>query len=87
MTRLGVLRFAACSVATRVATTACACSVGFDTPGPGATTAASPTGSGLAYGHLGDAGGDCGRVLQTLLIAGCGTCADPDTGLTITMSR
>jgi Thioesterase-like superfamily len=32
-------------------------------------TAASPTGSGLAYGHLGDIDGDCGRVLQTLLIA------------------
>lgn len=33
-------------------------------------TAASPTGSGLSYGHLDDADGDCGLVLQTLLIAG-----------------
>lgn len=31
-------------------------------------TAASPTGSGLAWGNLDDADGDCGRVLQTLLI-------------------
>jgi Thioesterase-like superfamily len=32
-------------------------------------TAASPHGSGLACGQLHDAGGDCGRVLQTLLVA------------------
>jgi hypothetical protein len=33
------------------------------------TTVASPGGSGLAYGQLDDAAGDCGRILQTLLIA------------------
>lgn len=32
-------------------------------------TAASPQGSGLAQGQLDDAAGDCGRVLQTLLVA------------------
>jgi hypothetical protein len=32
-------------------------------------TAASPAGSGLAAGELHDTGGDCGRILQTLLIA------------------
>jgi hypothetical protein len=32
-------------------------------------TAASPGGSGLAYGQLDDEAGDCGRVLQTLLVA------------------
>jgi hypothetical protein len=32
-------------------------------------TAASPNGSGLAHGRLDDTVGDCGRVLQTLLIA------------------
>ncbi|MFF2731545.1 thioesterase family protein [Streptomyces sp. NPDC058008] len=31
-------------------------------------TAASPAGSGLALGQLDDAAGDCGRVLQTLLV-------------------
>jgi hypothetical protein len=31
-------------------------------------TAASPHGSGLAVGQLHDADGDCGRVLQTLLV-------------------
>ncbi|MFJ1792318.1 thioesterase family protein [Kitasatospora griseola] len=31
-------------------------------------TAASPDGSGLAQGRLADAVGDCGRVLQTLLV-------------------
>ncbi|WP_411084668.1 thioesterase family protein [Streptomyces sp. cmx-18-6] len=31
-------------------------------------TAASPAGSGLALGQLDDATGDCGRVLQTLLV-------------------
>jgi hypothetical protein len=34
-----------------------------------ATTAANPAGSGLAQGQLDDAEGDCGRILQTLLIA------------------
>ncbi|SHN43515.1 thioesterase family protein [Cryptosporangium aurantiacum] len=33
-------------------------------------TAASPDGSGLAAGRLDDLAGDCGRVLQTLLVAG-----------------
>ncbi|QIY57842.1 thioesterase family protein [Streptomyces sp. RPA4-5] len=32
-------------------------------------TAASPGGSGLALGQLDDRDGDCGRVLQTLLVA------------------
>ena len=32
-------------------------------------TAASPAGSALAAGRLEDAAGDCGRVLQTLLVA------------------
>jgi Thioesterase-like superfamily len=32
-------------------------------------TTASPDGSGLAVGRLDDATGDCGRVLQTLLVA------------------
>ncbi|WP_306316556.1 MULTISPECIES: thioesterase family protein [unclassified Streptomyces] len=32
-------------------------------------TAASPHGSGLALGQLDDEAGDCGRVLQTLLVA------------------
>lgn len=32
-------------------------------------TAASPAGSGLALGQLDDTAGDCGRVLQTLLVA------------------
>ena len=32
-------------------------------------TAASPGGTGLAVGRLDDAAGDCGRVLQTLLVA------------------
>ncbi|MEU7153295.1 thioesterase family protein [Streptomyces sp. NPDC045470] len=32
-------------------------------------TAASPSGSGLALGRLDDTAGDCGRVLQTLLVA------------------
>ncbi|GAA3392991.1 thioesterase family protein [Cryptosporangium minutisporangium] len=32
-------------------------------------TAASPDGSGLATGQLHDLSGDCGRVLQTLLVA------------------
>ncbi|MFI9045572.1 thioesterase family protein [Streptomyces sp. NPDC053427] len=32
-------------------------------------TAASPHGSGLALGQLDDEAGDCGRILQTLLIA------------------
>jgi acyl-Coa thioesterase superfamily protein/acyl-CoA thioesterase superfamily protein len=32
-------------------------------------TSASPNGSGLAHGQLDDAHGDCGRILQTLLIA------------------
>ncbi|MFI5808447.1 thioesterase family protein [Streptomyces sp. NPDC051561] len=32
-------------------------------------TAASPGGSGLAQGYLDDQAGDCGRVLQTLLIS------------------
>ncbi|MER6845744.1 thioesterase family protein [Streptomyces platensis] len=32
-------------------------------------TAASPGGSGLALGQLDDGDGDCGRVLQTLLVA------------------
>ncbi|MGA5563065.1 thioesterase family protein [Streptomyces platensis] len=32
-------------------------------------TAASPGGSGLAVGQLDDKDGDCGRVLQTLLVA------------------
>jgi hypothetical protein len=31
-------------------------------------TAASPRGSGLAAGELHDPHGDCGRILQTLLI-------------------
>jgi hypothetical protein len=31
-------------------------------------TAASPEGSGLALGQLDDLAGDCGRVLQTLLV-------------------
>ena len=34
-----------------------------------AATAASPAGSGLAEGRVDDAEGDCGRILQTLLIA------------------
>ncbi|MBY8889034.1 thioesterase family protein [Streptomyces sp. PTM05] len=34
-----------------------------------AATAASPDGSGLASGTLDDAAGDCGRVVQTLLVA------------------
>ncbi len=34
-----------------------------------AATAASPDGSGLALGLLDDRAGDCGRVLQTLLVA------------------
>ncbi|MEV7780632.1 thioesterase family protein [Kitasatospora sp. NPDC088351] len=34
-----------------------------------AATAASPDGSGLASGRLDDAAGDCGRILQTLLVA------------------
>ncbi|KJK56100.1 thioesterase family protein [Saccharothrix sp. ST-888] len=34
-----------------------------------AATAASPDGSGLAFGRLDDTAGDCGRILQTLLIA------------------
>jgi hypothetical protein len=33
-------------------------------------TAASPDGSGLAFGEVHDSSGDCGRILQTLLIAG-----------------
>lgn len=33
------------------------------------STAASPAGSGLALGQLADTAGDCGRVLQTLLVA------------------
>jgi hypothetical protein len=33
-----------------------------------AATAASPAGSGLAAGRLDDARGDCGRILQTLLV-------------------
>ncbi|MEU3130895.1 thioesterase family protein [Streptomyces sp. NPDC006874] len=36
-------------------------------------TAASPAGSGLALGQLDDAIGDCGRVLQTLLVTERGT--------------
>ena len=32
-------------------------------------TAASPDGSGLAVGRLDDTAGDCGRILQTLLVA------------------
>jgi hypothetical protein len=32
-------------------------------------TAASPAGSGLAVGQLDDRTGDCGRILQTLLVA------------------
>ncbi|WP_406480224.1 thioesterase family protein [Streptomyces platensis] len=32
-------------------------------------TAASPRGSGLALGQLDDKDGDCGRILQTLLVA------------------
>ncbi len=32
-------------------------------------TAASPGGSGLALGHLDDTAGDCGRILQTLLVS------------------
>jgi hypothetical protein len=32
-------------------------------------TSASPGGSGLAHGHLADTSGDCGHVLQTLLVA------------------
>ncbi|GHJ37522.1 thioesterase family protein [Streptomyces sp. TS71-3] len=32
-------------------------------------TAASPAGSGLALGQLDDTAGDCGRILQTLLVA------------------
>lgn len=32
-------------------------------------TAASPDGSGLAVGRLDDTSGDCGRILQTLLVA------------------
>lgn len=34
-----------------------------------AATAAGPAGSGLAEGRVDDAEGDCGRILQTLLIA------------------
>jgi hypothetical protein len=34
-----------------------------------AATAASPHGSAMAWGQLDDAAGDCGRVLQTLLVA------------------
>ncbi|WP_087926615.1 thioesterase family protein [Streptomyces albireticuli] len=34
-----------------------------------AATSASPSGSGLAVGRLDDAEGDCGRVVQTLLVA------------------
>ncbi|WP_257231554.1 thioesterase family protein [Streptomyces sp. Rer75] len=34
-----------------------------------AATAASPHGSGLALGQLDDEAGDCGRILQTLLVA------------------
>jgi hypothetical protein len=34
-----------------------------------AATAASPDGAGLAQGQLDDVEGDCGRILQTLLIA------------------
>ncbi|WP_371483116.1 thioesterase family protein [Kitasatospora sp. NBC_00315] len=34
-----------------------------------AATAASPGGSGLASGQLDDRTGDCGRILQTLLVA------------------
>ncbi|WP_372411174.1 thioesterase family protein [Streptomyces luteireticuli] len=34
-----------------------------------AATAASPGGTGLASGRLDDASGDCGRILQTLLVA------------------
>lgn len=33
-------------------------------------TAASPAGSGVAAGSLDDCEGDCGRILQTLLVAG-----------------
>ncbi|MGW7486644.1 thioesterase family protein [Streptomyces sp. NPDC054786] len=33
------------------------------------STAASPHGSGLALGQFDDAAGDCGRILQTLLVA------------------
>ncbi|WP_031519631.1 thioesterase family protein [Streptomyces sp. NRRL F-5123] len=33
-------------------------------------TAAAPGGSGLAHGELHDASGDCGRIAQTLLVAG-----------------
>ncbi|MFJ6788192.1 thioesterase family protein [Streptomyces angustmyceticus] len=33
------------------------------------STAASPEGSALALGQLDDASGDCGRILQTLLVA------------------
>jgi hypothetical protein len=32
-------------------------------------TSASPDGSGLAHGRLADADGDCGHILQTLLVA------------------
>ncbi|MEV5596509.1 thioesterase family protein [Streptomyces sp. NPDC052496] len=35
-----------------------------------ASTAASPAGSALALGQLDDTAGDCGRILQTLLVAG-----------------
>ncbi len=34
-----------------------------------AATAAGPAGSGLALGRLDDTAGDCGRILQTLLVA------------------
>ncbi|MFD0168352.1 thioesterase family protein [Streptomyces decoyicus] len=34
------------------------------------STASSPAGSGLALGQLDDTTGDCGRILQTLLVAG-----------------
>ncbi|KNB53840.1 thioesterase family protein [Streptomyces caatingaensis] len=34
-----------------------------------AATAATPGGSGLASGRLDDTAGDCGRILQTLLVA------------------
>ncbi|MGW5355807.1 thioesterase family protein [Streptomyces sp. NPDC004031] len=33
-------------------------------------TAAAPGGSGLAHGELHDVSGDCGRIAQTLLVAG-----------------
>jgi hypothetical protein len=32
-------------------------------------TTASPAGSGLAVGQLSDGDGDCGRIMQTILVA------------------